>query len=171
MKSIIGKSIIGISLSLLISGAVIATELNPTQMEGLHYQLPLLEGNYDPAITTPSSILGFPVGQKTATPAQIVEVVTSLTNQSDRAILVEYARSHEGRPLYYAVISTPKNLARIDHVKADLARLSDPRGLSDAQSETLIDGLPACTSSEHMGPLEPFSKRHFSARTFSSLAC
>jgi hypothetical protein len=28
-----------------------------------------------------------------------------------------------------------------------------------------------CTSSEHMAPLEPFSKRHFSARTFSSLAC
>ena len=28
-----------------------------------------------------------------------------------------------------------------------------------------------CTSSEHVGPLEPFSKRHFSARTFSSLAC
>ena len=28
-----------------------------------------------------------------------------------------------------------------------------------------------CTSSEHLGPLEPFSKRHFSARTFSSLAC
>ena len=30
---------------------------------------------------------------------------------------------------------------------------------------------PDCTSSEHVGPLEPFSKRHFSARTFSSLAC
>jgi hypothetical protein len=29
----------------------------------------------------------------------------------------------------------------------------------------------ACTSSEHMAPFEPFSKRHFSARTFSSLAC
>ncbi len=28
-----------------------------------------------------------------------------------------------------------------------------------------------CTSSEHMGPLEPFSKRHFSAHAFSSLAC
>ncbi len=28
-----------------------------------------------------------------------------------------------------------------------------------------------CTSSEHMAPLELFSKRHFSARTFSSLAC
>ena len=35
-------------------------------------------------------------------------------------------------------------------------------------------GIPfftRCTSSEHMGPLEPFSKRHFSACTFSSLAC
>jgi hypothetical protein len=29
---------------------------------------------------------------------------------------------------------------------------------------------PACTSSEHMAPLELFSKRHFSARTFSNLA-
>ncbi len=143
MKTIIGKYIAGISLSLLISGAVLAAQLNPTKMKGLDYQLPLLEGNYDPAITTPSSMLGFPVGQKTATPAQVVEVVTSLTNQSDRAILVEYARSHEGRPLYYVVISTPENLARTDQVKADLARLSDPRGLSDAQAETLIAGLPA----------------------------
>ena len=32
-------------------------------------------------------------------------------------------------------------------------------------------GGDICTSSEHVGPLEPFSKRHFSARTFSSLAC
>ena len=28
-----------------------------------------------------------------------------------------------------------------------------------------------CTSSKHMAPLEPFSKRYFSAGTFSSLAC
>ena len=34
-----------------------------------------------------------------------------------------------------------------------------------------IDMAIQCTSSEHVGPLEPFSKRHFSARTFSSLAC
>jgi serine/threonine protein kinase len=28
-----------------------------------------------------------------------------------------------------------------------------------------------CTSSDHMGPIDPVSKRHFSARCFSSLAC
>ena len=38
--------------------------------------------------------------------------------------------------------------------------------------ENIVSQLFAeCTSSEHVGPLEPFSKRHFSARTFSSLAC
>jgi len=31
--------------------------------------------------------------------------------------------------------------------------------------------IDVCTSSKHMAPLELFSKRHFSARTFSSLAC
>jgi hypothetical protein len=37
----------------------------------------------------------------------------------------------------------------------------------------LTNGLAPewCTSSKHMAPLEPFSKGHFSARTFSSLAC
>ena len=35
-----------------------------------------------------------------------------------------------------------------------------------AQCNTL-----SATSSKHMAPLELFSKRHFSARTFSSLAC
>ena len=29
----------------------------------------------------------------------------------------------------------------------------------------------ACTSSDHLGPFNPFSKRHFSAGSFSSLAC
>ncbi len=42
----------------------------------------------------------------------------------------------------------------------------------ESNQDILIQMSPhECTSSEHMGPLEPFSKRHFSARTFSSLAC
>ena len=34
-----------------------------------------------------------------------------------------------------------------------------------------FERLGECTSSKHMAPLELFSKRYFSARTFSSLAC
>ena len=39
---------------------------------------------------------------------------------------------------------------------------------------TMSDRFPSsgqCTSSKHMAPFELFSKRHFSAHAFSSLAC
>lgn len=117
--------------------------LGPTSTADLEYAYPLLTGDYDTAIPVPDDILGFPVGERTATPAQIVEVVQQLTDASDKAELVEYARTHEGRPLYYVVISTPANLARRDAVKADLAALADPRGTSDSQAEAIIRRLPA----------------------------
>jgi hypothetical protein len=117
--------------------------LGPTSTADLEYPESLLTGDYDTAIPVPDQILGFPVGERTATPAQIVEVIAQLTAASDRAMLVEYARTHEGRPLYYVVISTPANLARIDAVKADLATLADPRGVSDSQAEAIIRRLPA----------------------------
>jgi hypothetical protein len=117
--------------------------LGPTSTADLQYLPTLLTGNYDPAIPAPDDILGFPVGERTATPGQIVEVITQVANASDRALLVEYARSHEGRPLYYLAISTAANLARIDAVKADLARLADPRQLNQAQADKIIQRLPA----------------------------
>ena len=81
--------------------------LPPTPMPELEYPGALLDGEYDPAVPTPESILGFPVGQQTATPEQIVEAVQAWSAASDRAVLVEYARSHENRPLYYLMISSP----------------------------------------------------------------
>ncbi len=117
--------------------------LGPTSTEDLQYHQRLLTGDYDDAIPDPGDILGFPVGERTATPAQIVAVITQISGASNRAMLFEYARSHENRPLYYVAISTPENLARIDAVKADLATLADPRGLSTAQAEQIIQRLPA----------------------------
>jgi hypothetical protein len=117
--------------------------LGPTNTDDLQYDQRLLTGDYDAAIPDPGDILGFPVGEKTATPAQIVEVITQISGASSRALLVEYARSHEHRPLYYVAISSPENLARIDAVKADLAKLADPRDLSTTQAEQIIQRLPA----------------------------
>ena len=117
--------------------------LPPTPMPELEYPGALLDGEYDPAVPEPESILGFPVGQQTATPEQIVEAVQAWSAASDRAVAVEYARSHENRPLYYLMISSPENLARIDEIKADIARLANPSGLSDNAAEDIIERLPA----------------------------
>jgi hypothetical protein len=129
--------------ALFLSGPAGARTLPPTQFPDIAYGVPLLSGNYDPAIPTPESILGFPVGQRTATPEQIIDAVRAWSDASERAIMVEYARSHEDRPLVYLMISTPENLARADEIRADLARLADPEGLSAAEAEAIIERTPA----------------------------
>jgi hypothetical protein len=61
---------------------------------------------------------------------------------SGRVELVEYARSYEGRPLVYLVISSPANLARSEEIQAGMAALADPRGLEAGRRARLIDTLP-----------------------------
>ena len=89
----------------LTSASIIAELLKPTPLTALEYKPILLPGNYNDAIPHPDTILGFPVGSKTATPAQIVAVIQAIAANSDRVLLVEYARSHDRRHLYYVFIS------------------------------------------------------------------
>ncbi|MBQ4879972.1 peptidase [Pseudoalteromonas luteoviolacea] len=115
----------------------------PTELQGLNYNKPLVEGKLSSSIPTPESILGFPVGQRAATPAQITEALAAWQKVSDRMQVVEYAQSHEGRPLHYVVISSAKNLANTDQIKSDLARLANPVNLSSSEEKRIIDRLPA----------------------------
>lgn len=131
----IGLSCIGISQAGLL--------LKPTYNADLDYQAQMLQGDYNAALTHPDEILGFPIGQRVATPAQITRSIHTWKTQSDRMKVVEYARSHEGRPLHAVFISSPKNLARLDDILNDLTTLSDPRGLSNGDAQSIIDELPA----------------------------
>ena len=136
-------SVFAVFTILISSISQAAVVLSPTPFPDGEYQGELLDGSYDPAIPTPESILGFPVGQRSATPAQIVEAVTTWSGASERAIAVEYARSHEDRPLYYVLISSPENLARVDEIQADLERLAHPTGLSGSETDAIIERTPA----------------------------
>ena len=118
-------------------------KMKPTPLTGLNYSKELLVGNYDNSIPNAESLLGFPVGQRTATPEQIVSSIKAWETSSNKIKLVEYARSHENRPLYYAIISSTENLARIDEIKKDLAQLANPKELSANNAKEIIDKLPA----------------------------
>ena len=48
------------------------------------------------------------------------------------------ARRSEGRPYIALFISSPANLAKLDHYKQMNARLADPRGLSEADAKKLV---------------------------------
>ena len=117
--------------------------MTPTPVVGLDYNKMLHAGMYDSSIPTAESILGFKVGQRTATPEQIVNAVNIWNKASVKMELIEYARTHENRPLYYAIISTPDNLAKVDAIKVDLSKLANPKGLDNANADRIIDSLPA----------------------------
>lgn len=117
--------------------------MEPVTEPQLQYPLKLLSDDYDQAITHPDKILGFPVGQRVASPAQIAQAVGVWGEQSKRVKVLEYAKSHEGRPLFAVFISSPKNLQRLDDIQGAMTKLADARGINDRQAKNIIENLPA----------------------------
>jgi hypothetical protein len=132
--------------TLLLAGAA-AQDLPkpaPSPLAGLDYTEPFFPGaTYDQNVPTPSSVLGFDVGSKPATPAQIEAVLKALAARSPRCRLFAYGHTHEGRTLYYLVIASEANIRRLDALKADYAKLADPRRVTRAEGDHLAATLPA----------------------------
>ncbi|WP_234036109.1 M14 metallopeptidase family protein [Porphyrobacter sp. YT40] len=87
-----------------------------------------IEGQFDPAIPTLTATVGHAPGTRITSPDQTYAYLKALAEAApDRAQLVQYATSWEGRPLYYLVLSAPANMARIDAIKADMANIAAGR--------------------------------------------
>jgi hypothetical protein len=56
--------------------------------------------------------------------------------------MFDYATSHQGRPLSYLAISSPDNIARLDQIRRDAARLADPRAIPAPEADALAESLP-----------------------------
>ena len=99
---------------------------------------------YDPRIPTLKQVVGHDLGEEITAPDQIAAYLNALAAAApDRARVVEYARSEEGRPLHVLVVGSPERLAGLDEVKKGLRRLADPRGLDAAEAGRLVSTLPA----------------------------
>ena len=86
----------------------------------------LVDGQFDAAIPTLEQVVGHRTGAQVSSPEEAVRYMQALEAAApDRVRLVEYARSWEGRPLIYAVVTSAANMRRIDAVQADLAALRD----------------------------------------------
>ena len=131
-------------LTFLIPLNIFASDLQiPTFNSDLEYPNPILDGNYIQTITKPDTILGFEVGTRVATPLQITNSLMKWADESNRLQIVEYARSHEDRPLFAVYISTPENLANLETIESNILLLSDSRKINDRQAKEIIDSLPA----------------------------
>jgi hypothetical protein len=83
--------------------------------------------------------LGFQMGadRKLATWDKLHEYYQALAKGSNKLHLIELGKSSEGRPYIALFISSPANLAKLDHYKQLNARLADPRGLSEAEARKI----------------------------------
>ena len=105
---------------------------------------------YDPDIPTLEEVAGHGFREAVTPPADVIRYMEALAAAApERTRLIRYAESWEGRPLVVLVIGSPERMARLEEVKAGIARLADPRGLSDAEAETLLAELPVVTALMH----------------------
>ncbi|GAB4499585.1 MAG: M14 family metallopeptidase [Saprospiraceae bacterium] len=82
--------------------------------------------NFNPAIPTPASYLGYEVGEWHVSHDQLVGYMRELDRVSDRITLQIYGRSHEGRPLLCLTITDPANHARLEEIKNTRSQIVDP---------------------------------------------
>src|ERR1700730_16027620 len=89
---------------------------------------------------SPEQIFGFKMGadQKLVKWPQIVDYFHRLAASSNKIKIIEAGKSSEGNPMIVAAISSPENLARLDHYKEVSQRLANPRGLNPDEAERLI---------------------------------
>ena len=141
--SMIRKLMLALATVMFTQGAFAGLLMKPTADPDLVYDGQILEGNYTESISNPEVFLGFKAGQRVADPAQISAAIAAWQGQSDRLKVIEYARTHEGRPLFAVFISSPENLARLDEIEAQITRLADARNVSDGEANSIIKSLPA----------------------------
>ena len=100
----------------------------------------------DPAVPTPKSVLGYEIGAYHTSYVGVVRYAEALARAvPDRVKLVPIGESYERRPMMLLVVSSPGNIARLDAVKADLAKLTDPRTTTDAEADAIVKRSPAVT--------------------------
>jgi hypothetical protein len=96
-------------------------------------------------VPAPDATFGFKPGAdfKLVTYDQSIDYFRKLAAASKYVRLVEAGRTSLGRTMYFALISTPKNLDQIERYRQIAQRLAHPAGLTDASARELArEGKP-----------------------------
>ncbi len=86
------------------------------------------EAVFDPALPTQESVTGVAPGQRPLRPEEVLDYFAALADASPHARLVEFGRTHEGRPLVVLAVSDEATIADLEGFKANHRKLLDPRG-------------------------------------------
>jgi len=107
--------------------------------EALDYYLPD-DVSYNKDIPTPEQFFKQQMGEWHLSHDQVLNYIREIARISDRAMMYEYARSHENRPLVHLVFTSEENQENLDELKSLHAKYSNP------DKNNSLEGVPLVVS-------------------------
>jgi hypothetical protein len=100
-------------------------------------------GPYRENVPRPQSVLRFDVGDFHTNYALMERVIERIAQAApDRMRVMDIGETNEHRTMHLVAISSPENIARLEQIRANTARLADPRTLSAAEAQQIINTTP-----------------------------
>lgn len=101
-------------------------------------------GPYNAKVPRPQSILRYDVGQHHTTYAQMEQVIDAIAKAApERVRIFDIGLTNEYRMQHLVAISSPENMRRLDEIRAQNAKLTDPRTTTAAQAAQIASANPA----------------------------
>ncbi len=99
----------------------------------------------------PSAYLGHAVGAdfRLAGWQAITGYLNHLADASPAIRVDTLGRTTQGRPLVVATVTAPSNMSRLEEIRANQARLADPRQLEEGELDNLLASQPAVVLIAH----------------------
>lgn len=120
---------------------VISLVLNILAQEPLSYFLPD-DVTYNKNIPTPEEYFNQQLGQWHLTHDQVLNYMNEITRVSGRAVIREYGRSYENRPLVHLIFTSEQNQNRLDELKELHYNYSQPgKNMSPENNVPLVVNL------------------------------
>jgi hypothetical protein len=133
------RSVAGIVLALLATLAVGAEtpyrEITPSEL--------FPGATFDPAIPTQKKAVGVEHGHRPIRHGEVLSYFRDLAESSPNAVLMPYARSHEGRELVALAVSDEETIENLQAFRDAHARRVDPRGRTAEQDAAVLAGAKA----------------------------
>lgn len=95
-------------------------------------------GPLNPAIPTPESFFGFPIGESLVRYDKVVEYFKLLADKSDRASLQVFGHSWQNREQVKLFVSSPANQSNLEQIRQDHLQWVDPTASVDIATQKVI---------------------------------
>src|SRR5215213_3539992 len=100
-------------------------------------------GPYREAVPRPQSVLRYDVGEFHTNYAMMERVLERIAQAApDRVRIMDVGETNEHRIMHLVAVSAPENIQRLDAVRADIARLADPRRTPAEEARRITSSSP-----------------------------